>query len=183
MLWRGTNVNTLRPRQNGCHFPDDIINCIFLTENVWISIKISMKIVPKGPINNIPSLVQIMAWRRSGDKPLSETIMANLLTHICVTRPQWFNPCTESKKFVWLITAFRKDIALCFNTDSSKPLLVLIHKWILNSYMYISMCHLTIHQYSYINKYGVYKTLQCNYSPISTVKFQQKAMDESLIST
>ena len=101
------------------------------------------------------------------------------------------NPCTESKEFVWLITAFRKDIALCFNTDSSKPLLVLIHKWILNSYMYISMCHLIIHQYSYINKYGVYKTLQCNYSPISTVRFparmcthiQQKAMDESLIST
>ena len=31
-----------------------------------------MKFVPKGPINNIPALVQIMAWRRPGDKPLSE---------------------------------------------------------------------------------------------------------------
>ena len=57
-------VNTLRPRQNGRHFADDIFKCIFLNENVWISIKISLKFVPKGPINNIPVLVQIMAWRR-----------------------------------------------------------------------------------------------------------------------
>ena len=35
--------------------------CIFLNENIWISIKISLKFVPKGPINNIPALVQIMA--------------------------------------------------------------------------------------------------------------------------
>ena len=47
--------NTLRPRQNGPHFPDDIFKCIFLNENVWISIRISLKFVPKGPINNIPA--------------------------------------------------------------------------------------------------------------------------------
>ena len=82
-------VNTLRPRQNGRHFPDDIFKCIFLNENIWISIKISLKFVPKGPINNIPALVQIMAWRRPGDKPSSEPMMVNLPTHICVTRPQW----------------------------------------------------------------------------------------------
>ena len=64
-----------------------------LNENVWISIKISLKFVPKGPINNIPVLVQIMAWHRPGDKPLSETILAGLLTHICVTRAQWVNGC------------------------------------------------------------------------------------------
>ena len=56
--------------------PDDIFKWIFLYENVWISINISLKFVPKGPINNIPPLVQIMAWRRTGDKPLSEPIMA-----------------------------------------------------------------------------------------------------------
>ena len=33
------------------------------------------------------ALVQIMAWRRPGDKPLSETMMISLLTHVCVTRP------------------------------------------------------------------------------------------------
>ena len=84
-------VNTLRTRQDGRHFPDDIFKCIFLNENVDISIKISLKFVPKCPINNISSLVQIMAWRRPGDKPLSEPVMASLLTHICVTRPQWVN--------------------------------------------------------------------------------------------
>ena len=37
----------------------------------------------------IPALVPIMAWRRPGDKPLSEPMMASLLMHICVTWPQW----------------------------------------------------------------------------------------------
>ena len=60
-------------------------------ENVRVSIKISLKFVPKGPINNIPALVQIMAWRRPSDKPLSEPMMVSSLTHICVTRPQWVN--------------------------------------------------------------------------------------------
>ena len=45
--------------------------------------------MPKGPINNIPALVQVMAWRRWGDKLLSEPMMASLLTRICITRPQW----------------------------------------------------------------------------------------------
>ena len=67
--------NTLRPRQNGRHFADDIFKYIFLNENVWIIIKISLKFVPKGPINNIPELVQIMAWRQLGDKPLSEPVV------------------------------------------------------------------------------------------------------------
>ena len=81
---------TLRPRQNGLHFTDDIFKWIFLNENVWISIKISLNFVPKGWINNIPVLVQIMAWRHPGDKPLSEPMIISLLKHICVTRPQWF---------------------------------------------------------------------------------------------
>ena len=77
-------------------------NAIFLNENVRISIKISLKFVPKGPINNNPALVQIMAWRRPGDKPLSESMMIILLTHICVTRPQWVNnmPIHPTHRFV-----------------------------------------------------------------------------------
>ena len=42
---------------NGRHFADDILKCIFLNENVWIPIEISLKFVPKGPIGNIPALV------------------------------------------------------------------------------------------------------------------------------
>ena len=57
--------------------------------DIWISIKFSLKFVPKGPIDNIPASVQLMAWRRPGDKPLSEQMMVVLPTHMCVTRPQW----------------------------------------------------------------------------------------------
>ena len=93
-------INTLRPRQNGCHFADDNFKYIFMNENVWIQIENSLKFVPKGQINNIPALVQIMACRRPGDKPLSEPMMFSLPTHICVTRPQWVN---RSGCFAWCI--------------------------------------------------------------------------------
>ena len=59
-LQTGILFNTLRPRQIGCHFTDAIFKCIFLNENVWILIKISLRFVPNGQINNIPALVQIM---------------------------------------------------------------------------------------------------------------------------
>ena len=49
--------STLKPRQNGRHIADDIFKCIFLNENAFILIKIFLKFVPKGPINNIPALV------------------------------------------------------------------------------------------------------------------------------
>ena len=82
-------INTLRPGKNDRYFADDIFKCIFLNEKVWISLKISLKFVPMVRISNISALVQIMAWRRPGDKPLSESMMISLPTHICVTRPQW----------------------------------------------------------------------------------------------
>ena len=68
------SYNTLRPRQTGCLFPDNTFKMHFL-ELKWISIEISLKFVPKDPINNIPALVQIMAWRRLGDKPLPDPVM------------------------------------------------------------------------------------------------------------
>ena len=85
------SVNTLRTRQNGCHFQDGIFKWIFLNENVWILIKILLKFVPRCLIDIIQALVPIMAWRQSGNKPLSELMMVRLPTHICVTRPQWLN--------------------------------------------------------------------------------------------
>ena len=84
----GDVFHTLRPRQNGSHFADDNIKRIFVNENIRISIKISLKFVPKGPINNNPALVQIMAWRRPGDKPLSEAMMVSLPTEL---RKDWSN--------------------------------------------------------------------------------------------
>ena len=95
-VWSCTHINTWRPRQNGRHSPDNIFNCIFLNENVSILIKISLMFVPDGPINNIPALVKIMAWHRPGDKPLSEPMIVSLLTHICITRPQWVNCLSQT---------------------------------------------------------------------------------------
>ena len=68
-----------------------MFKCISLIEHVSIPIQISLKFVPRGPTNNIPALAQIMAWRRPGDKPLSEPMMDSLPTDISVTRPQWVN--------------------------------------------------------------------------------------------
>ena len=83
LCWATINLlNTLRPRQNGHHFPDDIYKCILLNGNVWIPIKISLQFVPKVRINNIPAQVQIMV---------------SLLMHIYVT--QWvkgFMPINQS---------------------------------------------------------------------------------------
>ena len=50
-------VDTLRPRQKGHHFADDTFKCISLNENIRISIKISLKFVPKRSIKNIPALI------------------------------------------------------------------------------------------------------------------------------
>ena len=94
-LLQWLHFNTLRPRQNGRRFADDTFKRIFYNEKVRILIKISLKFVPKGPISNNPALVKIMAWRRSGDKPLSEPMMVSLPTHICVTRPQWVKSLTN----------------------------------------------------------------------------------------
>ena len=74
-----------------------------------MSIKISLKFVPTGPINNIPALVQIMAWRRRGDKPLSEPMV--LPTHSCVTRPQWVNSVAPER---YMRTHFFRIIHLRF---------------------------------------------------------------------
>ena len=57
-------INILRQRPNGQRFPDDILKGIFSNENVCIASKMLLKFVTMGPVNNIPSLVQIMAWRR-----------------------------------------------------------------------------------------------------------------------
>ena len=91
-------INTLMPRQNGRHFADVIFKCIFLNENAWIHIKISLKFVPKGSINNIPALVQIMVWRRPGDKPLSEPMLVRIPTHIHASRPPWVKRLIFSKR-------------------------------------------------------------------------------------
>ena len=85
------SLYTLRLRQNGNqngrHFPDYIFKCIFWNENEWISIETSLKFVLKDPINNIPALFQVMAWRRPGAKPLSR--VGFFPSKTCFSRPKW----------------------------------------------------------------------------------------------
>ena len=133
-------LNSLRPRRNGRHFADNIFRCILLNENIWITIQISLKFVPKGPINNIPVLVQIMAWRRPGDKPLSEPKMVSLLTHICVTRPQWVisnnsyitkqGNASVSNDIPW-VKGSKRDMAFIERMHRNKPNITYIPEIIL----------------------------------------------------
>ena len=60
--------NTSRPRQMGCNLVDDIFKLIFLHENCYIFIQISLKIVHKDPIIIKTSLVQTMFWCQRGNK-------------------------------------------------------------------------------------------------------------------
>ena len=68
-------------------------------------------------LTKIPALVQIMAWRRPGDKPLSEPMMIILLTHICVTQPQWVNgqllPIITWWRGIRGISALEEDKQVC----------------------------------------------------------------------
>ena len=60
-------------------FTDDIMKHIFFNENIRISIWFPLKFLPKGPIDNILALFLIMAWRRIGDKPLSEPMLTQFI--------------------------------------------------------------------------------------------------------
>ena len=73
-------LNALKPRENRRHFADNIFKYIFLDENVLIPLRIWLKFASKVPINNIPTLVQIMACRPIDAKPLSELMLLSLLT-------------------------------------------------------------------------------------------------------
>ena len=55
---------------------DDILKCIFLNEMFCISIQIPLKVVAKGPIDNMPALVQIMARCLLDDNILPASVIA-----------------------------------------------------------------------------------------------------------
>ena len=86
---RLTNLEKKFREKNCRHFTDGSFKCVLLNENLWISIDFSLKFVPKGRIYNNSALVRIRAWRRPDNKPLSETVVVRLPTHLCVTQPQW----------------------------------------------------------------------------------------------
>ena len=90
--------------------------CIFLNENVWISLSIWLKIIPKVRVKNIAALVQIMAWCRPGDKPLFEPMMVSLLTHICGIQPIWviYLQCWKRHGVYHVLSNNDNRIFICF---------------------------------------------------------------------
>ena len=102
---------------------DVISQTTFSTAFPWLKIfeirlKLKLKCVPTGSINNIPALVRIMAWRRPGDKPLSEAMLVSLQTHKCVTKPQWVNRRLKKRGFCCLLIK-----SMCTKTESSTPVM------------------------------------------------------------
>ena len=71
-IWRGCHVITLRPRHNGRFFADDTSQCPFWYQYNYIFVPFSLKFVPTGLSGNKSALVQITAYRWTGDNPLSE---------------------------------------------------------------------------------------------------------------
>ena len=86
--------------------------CIFLNENIWSLLDLLVKFVPNGPVNNIPSLVQIMDGCRPGDKQLLEPMMVCFLTYICVTRPRWVKHNYSNKLLRTVQVSFIKSLKL-----------------------------------------------------------------------
>ena len=104
-----------------------------------ISIRISLKFVPKGPINIIPALVWIMAWRRPGDKPLSEPMMVRLPTHICVTRPQWVKVLSVfSRDLFQIFTIVNDDDGTFYSFSAQLATMAIISVLALNGHISVT---------------------------------------------
>ena len=73
-----TSINTLRPRQNGCHVTT-FSNRLHWMKRVIFKSKFLWSFVPDGPIINNAALVQIMAWRRSNYMLLSVPVVAQYI--------------------------------------------------------------------------------------------------------
>ena len=93
----------------------------FCQWNCCILFQISLKYVRKGPIGNNPAAIQIMAWHRPGDKPLSEQIMVRFPTYICVNRPQWV-------KIVLPISKERKSFKMSFEISRNIEALEMLQR-------------------------------------------------------
>ena len=72
----------------------------------------------------VPALVQIMAWHRTGDKPLSEPLIVSLLTHVCVTRPLWVKLKYREFSFAYNLL-LNNQIVLKMYTKHSSIIVVL----------------------------------------------------------
>ena len=111
-------------------FADDIFKRIFLNENIRIPIRLSLKLAPWCPIDNIPALREIMARHRIGTKPLSGPMLTWLTDAKCGTRGRWVKSC--------LLSMMILKQALCLNMH---------WKWLQNVTHHCSGLYLIYHSY------------------------------------
>ena len=76
------------PLQNGPYLTNDIFKHIFVTERIGNLMQISLKNVSYCSIGNNLALIRVMAWRRSGAKPLPEPMM-NQFTDAYMRHQAW----------------------------------------------------------------------------------------------
>ena len=86
-------LHTSRPKQD-CLFADDFFTFIFFNSSskfVVLWFKFHWTLVPRAQLVKRQHRVKIIARRLTGDMPLSEPIVAYMMTHVCVTRSQCVN--------------------------------------------------------------------------------------------
>ena len=118
-------INPSPPGKNGRFFGDNIFKCIFVNEKFCILIQIPLKFISKGPIDNKSALVQVMTWCRVGEKPLPESVVLRLLTHICSTRGRRVN----MSKLHWIGYSIQLWFALKISLLEMSGFLYQIHVW------------------------------------------------------
>ena len=96
----------------------DSFKCMFLNEN-RIPIRVSLKFVPRSPIGNKPALVQVIACRRTGNKPLPELILTQFTyAYIWSTRGRWIK---EEQN--WFIN----QIFILYNNNMLSPVCTYVY--------------------------------------------------------
>ena len=116
---------------------DGIFKCILFNENDRILIQISLKFVPRGPFDSKPTLVQVMAWRLTGDKPLCEAMLNQftaalgadeLIDYICTK--DFVTDFHTYSKYNHEVSAFPNHLLMPGNVlNLSPPSAAYMHQW------------------------------------------------------
>ena len=109
---------TLRMKQNG----DNMSNTFSCIQMFVFSFKLHWTFFPRGTIKNKQSLFQVMVWYWTGDKPLSEPMMASLLMHISMPYcKKDVTPLLMHWSYVFLALTHHRYASLSFNDLISRP--------------------------------------------------------------
>ena len=106
-----TSFNSSPAGQFGGKMANDIFNYISFNENVWISIKMSLKFIPKGQVDNKSVLFQVMAWCHHATSHYLNQCWPSSLTHICDSPGRWVKVRAQDRspimatRVTWPITS------------------------------------------------------------------------------